>query len=349
MIHDPILQSPVPQVSNAQVQQVLHVHFAFSGTLQRLGGERDLNYRVLRSDGQARLLKLSNPLEDPQVTDFHNQAMQWIAKRDPTLPVQRIHPTTCGRLQVEARVGEQRLLARLLSFVEGQPLSQVAQPGPALRRAMGQALARFDRALEGFEHPAANHLLLWDMQHAARLRPLLEHLPEGDMQRLVGQALEAFEQQALPRLAGLRRQVIHNDLNPHNVIVDQHDPEQLRNILDFGDMVCAPLVNELAVAASYQLGADDDALAPALQLIGAYHAHNPLQEQELALLPTLIATRQALALCINYWRAALYPDNRAYIMRNAQSAWIGLQGLARHGHTETLERIHAACRPESFA
>ncbi len=41
----------------------------------------------------------------------------------------------------------------------------------------------------------------------------------------------------MPQLAGLRHQVIHNDLNLHNVLVDPKDGARVAGVIDFGDMV----------------------------------------------------------------------------------------------------------------
>ena len=74
-----------------------------------------------------------------------------------------------------------------------------------------------------------------------------------------------FTEHARPALPGLRAQAIHNDLNLYNVLVDPRDHDVIAGILDFGDMVRAPLVNDLAVAASYQLEPGADPLAPAIR------------------------------------------------------------------------------------
>jgi hydroxylysine kinase len=341
-----LLEVAPARVSDAQAAVVLQQHFGLSGRLERLGGERDLNFRVVLADDSSRLLKLSHPLEDPQVVDFHNQAMRRIELHDPSLPVQRVHCSLAGEYATWVEVDEQRMLARLLSFVDGMPLYRVSGTSEAFRRTLGQSLARFDRALEGFEHPAAGHTLLWDMQHAEHLRPLLAHVEEGEGRGLVERALDRFESRVLPRMPRLRKQVIHNDMNPHNIIVDAENPDVLRNILDFGDMVLAPLVNDLAVTASYYLDRSGDVLQPALDIIAAYHRHLPLTADELALLPELLATRLALSLCINSWRAELHPENRQYIHRNSERAWANLRALAALPRAEIEDRIFFACRQE---
>ncbi|MDR0212202.1 MAG: phosphotransferase [Pseudomonas putida] len=349
VIDDSLLEVAPAQVTDLQAQAVLQQFFGFGGRLEKLGGERDLNFRVILPDGSSRLLKLSHPLENPQVVDFHNQAMRRIEVRDPGLPVQRVHPALGGAYATWVEIDGQPMLARLLSFVDGLPLHRLKYTSQPLRRDIGRSLARLDRALEGFDHPAAGHVLLWDMQHAERLRPLLVHLGEGDGRDLVKQGLDRFEADVLPRMSSLRKQVIHNDMNPHNLIVDAEDPDVLRNILDFGDMVHAPLVNEVAVAASYHLGQVGDVLAPALDVIGAYHQHNPLTRDEIGLLPELLVTRLAVALCINSWRAELHPENRQYILRNAQRAWANLRAMSSLSRPEIEERISQACTRELTA
>ena len=341
-----LLEAAPARVSDGQVLGVLAQHYAISGKLEQLGGERDLNFRVMLADGTSRLFKLSHPLENPQVVDFHNQAMLQIERNDPALPVQRVFASLGGRFVEPVEIEGQRMLVRLLSFVDGLPLHRVAHTSVNFRQNLGQALARFDLALDGFSHPAAGHVLLWDMQHAQRLRPRLKHIEPGVRRDRIEHSLDRFESQVLGKCATLRRQVIHNDMNPHNIIVDPDQPDVLRNILDFGDMVHAPLVNEVAVAASYQLGVAGDVLAPALDMIRAYHQVNPLTGEELQLLPVLISTRLALSLCINYWRADLHPDNREYILRNSYRAQDALAGLSAMAPAEIHDRILAACTQE---
>jgi Ser/Thr protein kinase RdoA (MazF antagonist) len=342
-IDDSLLEIAPAQVSDAQACAVIQQHFGLSGRLEKLGGERDLNFRVILPDSSSRLFKLSHPLENPEVVDFHNQAMLRIEQRDPELPVQRVHQSLTGEYTTLVEVDGQRMLARLLSFVDGMPLHRVKHTTQEFRRVIGQSLARLDVALEGFNHPASGHTLLWDMQHAEHLRPLLVHVEDSDGRSLVEQNLDQFETRVLAKMPRLRKQVIHNDMNPHNIIVDAGNPDVLRNILDFGDMVYAPLVNEVAVAASYHLGQVGDVLEPALDVIGSYHLHSPLTDEEVELLPELLATRLALALCINSWRAELHPENREYIHRNSQRAWANLRAMSSLSRSEIEDRIYSAC------
>ena len=55
-----------------------------------------------------------------------------------------------------------------------------------------------------------------------------------------------FTDHVLPRLASLRSQVIHNDYHLYNVLVAPDDHARIVGVIDFGDMLHAPLVGEVA-------------------------------------------------------------------------------------------------------
>ena len=75
----------------------------------------------------------------------------------------------------------------------------------ALRRDLGRCAARLARGLSDFSHCGANHKLLWDLQHAAELRPLIDAVP-AERRGLVEDVLGGFETRALPMLPQLPNQ-----------------------------------------------------------------------------------------------------------------------------------------------
>ena len=190
----------------------------------------------------------------------------------------------------------------------GIPMHAV-EASTALRRDLGQCAARLARGLRDFSHPAANHKLLWDLQHAAEVRPLIDAVAP-DRRGLVEQFLDGFETRVLPALPDLPRQPVHNDLNPHNIVVDAANNDRISGIIDFGDLTSTARVNDLAITAAYQVADSDDPLAPARELIAAYHAVTPLNAGEFDVLFDLIATRMVMTIVISSWRAARYPENR---------------------------------------
>jgi hydroxylysine kinase len=294
-------------------------HWGLAGSLTPLASERDQNHR-LDADGDSFVLKLANPVEPAALTAFQTAALAHVARHAPWLPTPRVVPARDGRMIIPARDGA----LRLLTWLPGTPLARLPQ-SPDLAAALGTALGQLDATLAGFQHPAADHHLLWDIRNVCDLEPLLPALPE-DLRPRITAVLYRFATETGPALAPLPRQVIHGDFNPHNLLADPADPDRLTGILDFGDMTLSHRICDLAVAASYLI--DPQApLSLLIPLTRAYHMANPLTEPELALLPDLIQARLVTTLVITAWRAARYPENAAYILRNAPASRAGLDAL----------------------
>jgi len=184
------------------------------------------------------------------------------------------------------------------------------------------------------------------MKHASGLRGLLVHMRDPAQRALAARVLDRFEAHVLPVLPSLRAQVIHNDLNPHNVLVAPDDHERIAGIIDFGDMVHAPLVNSIAVTAAYQLSAAGHPLEPVAELLAAYHGLLPLEPLELDLLFDLITTRMVLTVAISGWRAARYPENETYILRNTGRAWASLARCDALNRADAQGYLRRACGME---
>jgi hydroxylysine kinase len=322
MTDDPagqLLSVPPPRLSAGRLAGLARDHWGVTGTLTPLTSERDQNHR-LDTPGGSLVLKLSNPAEPAALTGFQTEALLHVAADAPDLPVPRVIPALDGQTIVPTADGA----LRLLTWAPGTPLAHLPR-SPALAAAIGAALGQIDATLARFHHPAAAHHLLWDIRNTPDLTPLTRALPD-DLQPRVTAFLARFTADIAPALAQLPRQVIHGDFNPHNLLADPGQPTRLTGILDFGDMTLSHRICDLAVAASYLIDPTDP---PALltPLIQACHQANPLTAQEIALLPDLITARLATTLTISAWRAARYPENAAYILRNAPTSRAGLDAL----------------------
>jgi hydroxylysine kinase len=338
MMQDPagnLLSLPPPRVAVDALSRLAKVHWGIRGTLTPLTSERDQNHR-LDTATQSFTLKLANPAEPPELTDFQTLALLHVARTAPDLPTPRILPAKDGRTIIPTPDGA----LRLLSWCPGTPLAHLPR-SPELASAIGTALARLDAALALFDHPAADHVLLWDIRNTPRLAPLLPALPD-DLRPLATAFVARFETTIAPALNRLPRQVIHGDFNPHNLLASPDRPDQLTGILDFGDMVLSHRICDLAVAGSYLIDTTDPLvlLAP---LIAACHAEAPLTADEIALLPDLLTARLITTLTISAWRAARYPGNAAYILRNAPTSRRGLAALAALAPAHLADQLHHAC------
>jgi hydroxylysine kinase len=336
-----LLEVPPPAIDVDEALAIAREYFGEVGRATRLSSERDCNF-LLVTRTQRLLLKISNRAEDLAAVDAQTAALTHIADHDPTLPVPRVRRTKTGELRADLPHAQAHLIVRLLDFLPGQPLDGSPRSG-VQRRTIGAMLARLDRALCRFSHAGAERPILWDISRTCELDGMLHYIADRRRRAQASRCLERFASHALPLLQGLRSQVLHNDFNPHNLLVDSDAPDRISGIIDFGDMVRGPLINDLAVAAAYHIAADGHPLAPVVDLVTAYHSINPLRHEEVDLLFDLIAARQAITVIITAWRTALHPENAPYILRNAPTAWHGLDRFSTLVPSEARGILRAAC------
>lgn len=330
---DASLTTACAPVAPAAAAAFAAARFGVVGRAVPLSGERDSNFRILTGTGLDWVLKIANPAEDPAHVAMQIAALRHLGMGDPSLPVHTPRPASDGAdMAIYESDGMAPRLAWMVRFLDGALLADV-QKTPALRRDTGRMLARVARALADFSHPAADRVLLWDVARAAQVADLVPHVADDAMRQRVARVFAQFTEAVAPRLATLPAQIVHADFNLHNLLADPQG-QRITGILDFGDMLRTARVADLAVAASYHVGIDEDPLAPVRDLVAGYESVLPLDDAERALLPALIATRIAMTITIGEWRASLYPENRVYLLRNNAAARQRLMVLVRSGWTK---------------
>ena len=204
---------------------------------------------------------------------------------------------------------------------------------------MGAFLGLLGKGFKGFSHKGANHKLLWDVKETESLFHILEFIENLDKRRLAQKTLEYFSKHIKPKLDQVRTQVIHNDMNPDNLLVEANNPQVVSGIIDFGDMVNTPLVNDLAVAAAYQTVKQKDLFVGTCDLLAGYQDEYPLTETEISLLPGLIVNRIAMTLVISEWRATTHPENKEYILGSIEKTWAVLKQTHKEQPRETANQL----------
>lgn len=330
-----------PRLSVAEAAALASMHFGLAGRFDPLTSERDQNFRLTAADGQVYVFKIANAAEPHEVTNFQTEALAFVARSDPGLPVQRVIAADDGRLEIPLASGS---IVRLLTWLDGTPLHAVAR-APALRRDVGATAARLTRALEGFRHPADGHDLIWDIRNAARLRPLLMSVPEPELRGRCATALDRFDEVVAPALSALPWQVVHADFNPHNLLVDP-TATRITGILDFGDMVRTPRICDLAVAASYQIDPGDP-LTTLCDVVLGWHSVLPLLPGERVLIPDLVMMRMVTSIVLSNWRAARQPENAVYFLRNLPASRAGFDALTSVDRADALARLDAVLEKDA--
>jgi len=295
--NDP-LSVPAPELDPAALHGSLRAAWGLEGELTAVHGERDRNFRIDSPSGRY-LLKVHNPADGEQVLDLQCSALRHIRAVAPDVPVPDVVPTReGGRWVTLTGLDDRRSLAWVMTWLDGRhPASE--ELGPDQLREWGRTSARLGQALRGFVHEAASYPIAWDIRRLPQLRPWLSAVDDA-WRPAVREVLDRFEQRVTPQLLRMRAQVVHNDLAPTNVLVD--DTLAVTGITDFGDMTHTALVCDLAVATADVLSGRDDGLKLAHEILTGYVATTPLEPQEIEVLADLIAGRYAAAILITAWR-----------------------------------------------
>ena len=338
MTNDAPLNTPAPDLGFEEIRKLVKRLYDLSCVPSPLTSERDQNLRLQGESGDRYLLKITNPSEPREVVALQTKALDHIAAMAPATPVPRVIHTLEGASCTEIELSDGRKsLVRLLTFLEGTPAWKAERTG-GQRRSMGQSLAQLDLALASFSHPAAAHDLLWNVSGAHRLAHMVSDIAPA-RRSLIEFFMERFQTTVRPCLPGLRAQVIHNDFNLYNVLVDTADESRVSGIIDFGDILHAPLVGEVATGAAYQMTGEADPLRSAGEFVGAYHEILPLLPEEQELIADLMATRHLITVLITEWRSVRYPANRDYILRHNPAAWEILAQLANIHPQQQRDRL----------
>lgn len=337
------LDLTLPKLAAAEAADIARREFGLEAAAKQLYSERDANFHLRPADGgPGHVLKIANAAEDPAVVDLQTASLRYIARTDPDLPVPRVISTRSGAAVAWVTLASgTRHMARVYSFLPGRTLEQVPHP-PALLRDLGRFAARLDKALAGFAHPAAAQEIPWDIRHLPRMTGHVDDIRGAERRAMVRRVIESFTAGALPRLMRMRSQVIHNDLNLHNVLVDPAAGERVAGVIDFGDMVEGPLVLEPAIAATDIWLGKDDPLAAAAELVGAFHAVLPLTEAEIGLIFDLLLARNAISVVICARRARHDPDNPSYLESYYEPCIAALEQLLTIGHDRATAAFRAA-------
>ncbi len=332
----------LPDFSEAQAAEIAHSLFAIDGSIRTLDGERDLNF-LLDGPGGRFVLKIANADEDPAMLECQHRAFEQIAAAGVFTRVATPQTSIHGR-DIELLTSESgdRHACRVLPFIEGRILAEVGEPSAELLDDLGRNLARLDLALAGFAHPALERPLLWKMDRALQtvdaFKPLIT---DRARQALVEQFVESFRERFVARQARLRRGVIHNDANRNNVLLD-NDARRVVSLIDFGDMVESWLVVEPAIAATYAMLEQRDPLALAASLLGGYHTLLPLGDEEIEVIPEVIAMRLCMSVSIGAHQLTLEPDNE-YLRIDIEPGWELLGELHRLGRNRLRDAMFDAC------
>lgn len=352
---DPVLAATPPDFDEAAVIDVAAKTFGVNAAAARdLGSERDQTFLLLdAADAPLAVMKLSNAAEDPATLDMEALAVLHARRVDPDLPL-AVPWRTPGvsaapggadddpaAFRVALSHGDGVHHVRMYDVLPGRQRSDPRDLADDALIGWGETTARLGRALRGFFHPSAQRTMLWDVQHAARTRMLVEAIRDPARRALVARVLDRFEAVVEPAWPSLRAQVVHGDLTTDNALTDETG--RITGIVDFGDMSHSALVIDVASLLDSLLSdrQGDEFFRAARLILDGYQRVTPLEPVESRLLGELLAARAAVTIAISSWRSDRGLEDAAFAERYNDKAARTLGTLVETGWDEVARQLGA--------
>lgn len=331
-------------LTQATAEAIVLRHWGLRAAAHALPSHSDHNFLLRCGDGSRYVLKIANASWAREELDLENQAMLALAEREPALGCPRVHPACDGAHLFALQIAGETRLVRLLDFVPGLTYAEAigglaAAPRAALHGSLGRAVGRLTRGLADFHHPAAAREHDWNLMRLPQALDELEQLADADLRARVRLHAEAFCAKLPAWRQSLPIQVLHNDANDGNVIVaiDAEVP-RVGAIIDFGDTCTSFRISDLAIACTYAMQYEDDAVSCAQRISAGYLAEQPLLRRELESLHAFILARLCQSILLAARAAREQPDN--------DFAFISQDGMRRL--LRMLSRVEARTLVEPF-
>lgn len=329
--------------SPADLLALLEREFGLVGELAELPGEEATNVRLTTRDGTYALKVL--PLgHDHALAELQAAAFEHVSERAADQPIPRLVRTHSDTRTARFVSADGQRAAMVTTYLPGRAFADVSPVRNDLLRDVGRTLARLDRALADFAHPAAQRELKWDLLQAAWIGGELSAIADPAQRGMVARVHERFVREWHAPLSRARRQVVHGDANDQNVLV-ANSPDggaRVSGLIDFGDLCSTALVADVAIAATYASLRADEPIHAVAQVVAGFDEVTPLDDDELALVLPCVLTRLAVSVTT---AAVRRREGTAddYALANETEAFAMLEHLLRGYERAQLAAVRAAC------
>ncbi len=324
---------PRPDATLDDAARIAAEHFRLEGHIVELGSNQDRNFRI-DTGAERFVLKLANPVFSADELRAQNAALAVLDGSGVRIP--SVLASAGGDELVEVEVQGVTLLARVLRYLDGEPLTDVGRPTREQLRTLGTLAGRVAGGLAELRHPGLDRTTQWDARIGGEVVDLLlEHVEQPAKRAAVREATDAALARLEPLRGRLRVQAVHGDVTDDNIVLGEGGP----GVIDFGDVSDGWLVAELAATVASALHHVPDEPLAVLDVVEAFHAEAPLDDIDLAALWPLVVLRGAVLVVSGEQQVALEADN-VYAAENRAHEWVAFDVARRldAGEVETLIR-----------
>lgn len=276
---------------------------------RELGSHQDRNVLIRGADARF-VLKVANAAIPDESLDAQNAAMLSLVD----LPVRAPRPVASirGGLREVVELAGTPHSVRLLTYVDGAPMTRAGYLAPVTAHQFGALAGRVSAALAGFSHPGADLPNQWDVRRSPRVVRELARALDRTLAARVLRLSEDSQEALAPVADQLPLQVIHGDVTDFNVVADPGpDARPVPvGIIDFGDLMTTWRAAEAAVTICALLVKDRrNPLRIAEDVLAGFLTEQPLTPLEVAAVWPMVAARACAGLVSTAHQMRSEPDN----------------------------------------
>ena len=310
-----------PPFSSADARAIAQRRYGITAaSIDALPSELDRNFHLRAADGARYVLKIAHSSVSDSVLDLQTKTLRHLGAAMDIFPEVIAAKDGADAIRAAAQSGEKHR-ARLLSYIDGLPLSEFRPHSADLLADIGRRLGQLSARMQTFRHDEKRLNYRWNIRNVNEVARYAADMPPA-RKSLLDYFLRLINEQLQPGLPDLRHSHSYNDPNDSNILVSasRAGAPRVAGLIDFGDMVYGPTVADLAVALAYIMMGGERPLDKAAPVIRAYHAAFPLRQDEIRLLYPLIAARLCLSVCISWHQQRQEPDN-SHLSISESGAW----------------------------
>ena len=317
-----IFSTSPPFFSISEVKTISLKEYGLKVTVKKLDSDRDQNFHLVLASGNQFVLKIYNSDEDNDIIDLHTNVLYHLEKQQLRLIKTPILIKTLDKKRTGKIIKDNKIYRfRLVSYIEGVQIKDIKKNKISFYK-LGSFIANILKVLSPIEDLRAKRHFPWDVGNIQFVLENSSKLNNKNKEKLIGYYIGHYHNRLMPLTKNLRKGIIHNDYNDHNIILDSKN--NFKGVIDFGDLVYTYLSAEPAICIAYAVLGSNDPFEVAANILKGFESFYHLSDEEIESVIYLSCMRLCISVIMANYRANLFPNND-YLMISNEEAWSFLE------------------------
>jgi len=287
--------------------------------LKSLNSERDKNFLVSVNDKDKFVIKISNQAESKKILEMQDHVLSSLNKK---LEIKKVIPKKIHKnIKIFTDENNKKCFVRILSFIDGKMYAKVNH-SKNLEIELGSLSGKLSKCLQNIGHQSSFRKFEWDPSSIEWLSKYL-NLFNSTQKQVLLKNINEYKRFVKKNKNNLRYSLTHGDINNYNLVVLNG---KINGILDYGDMVFAPTINDLGICLAYALMNKKNIYESLKNIILNYHKEFQITFDEIFSLMTIVKSRLSITVVMAEKQIKKFPENK-YLIISKSDAWALLYKL----------------------